>query len=244
MTAAITAFDIEATGLKADFAFLLCVAFGDVGKKKVELLSLSQYGDKNPLTYEEDLVNDVAKKMQDIDILLSYYGKGYDIPFLNSKMLEYQLPPLPNTPHIDVYWTAKSNFSLSRKSMQNVAYFTRAAHEKSGVEGRLWKSAMAGDPKALRAIEVHNIADIHVLRDVYTELRPYVRTHPYVNRQDLGACRFCGIAALQKRGLYVTHLRSDQQRVMCSNCGAWDKRAIEKLWSGKQEYSAKVVQNA
>jgi len=239
MTADITAFDIEATGLKADFAFLLCVAFGDVGKKKVELLSLSQYGDKNPLTYEEDLVNDVAKKMQDIDVLLSYYGKGYDIPFLNSKMLEYKLAPLPNTPHIDIYWTAKSNFSLSRKSMQNVAYFSQVAHEKSGVEGRLWKAAMAGNQKALRQIEIHNIADIEVLRDVYIELRPYVRTHPYVNRQDSGACRFCGVSALQKRGLYVTHIKNDQQRVHCQNCGSWDRRPLDKTWAGKQLYAAK-----
>lgn len=222
--AKVTGFDIEATGLKADFAYLLCVAFGDVGKKKVELFSLSQYGDKNPLSYERDLVVDVAKKFQDIDILLSYYGKGYDIPFLNTKMLEYGLPVLPNIPHVDLYWTAKSNLSLSRKSMQNVAYFTKADHSKTPVEGRLWKAAMAGDRKALRAIEIHNIDDVKVLRDVYMKLRGLVRMHPRVN--GYGPCRTCGSEKIQSRGIYVTHLKNDKRRVQCQGCGAWDTRAL------------------
>lgn len=226
MTAKVTAFDIEATGLKADFAFLLTCSFGDVGEKKVELFTLRSYGDKNPLLYEKELVHDVREFMcEDIDVLLSYYGKGYDIPFLNSKMLEYGFDALPNLPHVDLYWTAKSNLSLSRKSMQNVGYFTQISHEKSPVEGRLWKRAMTGDLGALREIEKHNVADIDVLRDVYIKLRPYVRMHPRLNGNL--ACRFCGAFRLQNRGLYVTHLKNDQQRVQCQACGSWDKRALE-----------------
>jgi uncharacterized protein YprB with RNaseH-like and TPR domain len=227
MTAKVTAFDIEATGLKADFAFLLTCSFGNVGEKKVTLFSLRQYGDGNPLQYEKQLVRDVRKHIMGLDVLLSYYGKGYDIPFLNSKMLEYGFDPLPNLPHVDIYWTAKSNFSLSRKSMQNVAYFSQVSHEKSPVEGRLWKSAMAGNLRALREIEIHNIADIDVLRDVYLKLRPYVRSHPRVN--GLLPCRFCGESRLQKRGISVTALKNNKQRVQCQNpsCGAWDNRPLD-----------------
>jgi uncharacterized protein YprB with RNaseH-like and TPR domain len=219
----IVAFDIEATGLKADFAYLLSAAFGDVNKNDIDVYVLP--GGK--LSNEVQLVRTVAERVQEADVLVSYYGKGYDIPFLNAKMLEYDLPVLPNIPHVDLYWTVKHNLAISRKSLQNVAYFIRAKSSKTAVEGRLWKAAMIGDKKALAEIALHNIADVQVLKEVYNKLRPLVRQHPRVN--GFGPCRTCGNEKLQRRGLAITQLKSQRQRVQCQKCGSWDLRPLDNV---------------
>lgn len=224
----IIAYDIEASGLKADFGFLLCAAFGDVNTDEVTLLSLSQFGKGNPLSYEKKLVQAVAEEISKADVLVSYYGKGFDRPFLNAKMLEYGLPVLPNIPEIDLYFTVKSNLAISRKSLQNVAYYAKVENEKTPVEGRLWKAAQMGNKTALRAIEAHNIADVKVLRDVYMQLRPLVRQHPRINSGATGLCKYgCTGGKLQKRGLYISKNKNPQQRIQCRECGGWDLVPIE-----------------
>jgi uncharacterized protein YprB with RNaseH-like and TPR domain len=216
----IIAFDIEATGLKADFAYLLSAAFGDVNEDKITVHTLPE----GKLANEGRLVRVVAERIQEADVLVSYYGKGYDIPFLNAKMLEYDLPVLPNIPHVDLYFTVKHTLAISRKSLANIAYFTRAKSSKTAVEGRLWKAAMIGDKKALAEIARHNIADVQVLKEVYNKLRPLVRQHPRVN--GYGPCRTCGSEKLQRRGIAITQLKSQRQRVQCQKCGSWDLRSM------------------
>lgn len=179
------------------------------------------------MAHEKALVKDVALEFQKADILVSYYGTGFDRPFLNAKMLEYNLPPIVNIPEIDLYYTARHKLAISRKSLANVAYYLKVPNKKTAVEGRLWKAAQVGDRKALREIEKHNIADVEVLRDVYLKLRPLVRTHPRVS--GLLPCRFCGGEKLQRRGRIVSHLHQAKQRIFCKSCGGWDSRPLDKV---------------
>lgn len=225
MTARIVSWDIEATGLKADFAYLLCAGFKVLGEKP-KIISIGDYKGKNIFDNEKRLVKDVIAEMNKADVLVSYFGTRYDHPFMNAKALEYGLE-FPNpTPRLDLFFTAKSNLAISRKSMQNVAYFSNASHEKSPVEGKIWKAAMAGDRDALAWIEAHNLADIEVLEDVYIKLRPLMRTHPRIN--GIENCRTCGSSKLQKRGTTVSVLRGPQYRIKCTNCGSWETRALPK----------------
>lgn len=223
MSANLVSWDIEATGLKADFAYLLCAAFKPLGGKP-KLFSLRDYNTENIFKAEKALVKDVIDEMNKADVLISYFGTRYDHPFMNTKALEYGLEfPNPN-PRIDVFFTAKSNLNLSRKSMQNVAYMANASHEKSPVEGKIWKAAMAGDVKAMRWIEKHNIADVQVLEDVYIRLRPLMRQHPRIAPKDL--CRTCGSDKVQRRGYNVSRLLGPQYRIKCNKCGSWETRAV------------------
>jgi uncharacterized protein YprB with RNaseH-like and TPR domain len=222
--ARVVGWDIECSGLKADFAFLLCAAFGVVGEKKIRLISLRQFlkGDENPLLHERELVKAVAEEYAKADVLVGHYSTGFDRPFLAAKMLEYGLPPLPNIPHIDTYYLSKK-LAISRKSLQNVAYYSGIKQTKSAVEGRLWKAAQAGNIKALKAIEHHNVVDVQVLNEVYLKLRPLMLTHPRVN--GFGPCRACGQDRLQSRGAAISSLKGHQRRYQCAGCGAWETRA-------------------
>lgn len=222
MTARILSFDNETSHLKADFGTLLCWGYKWLDEKKVHVPSLLTHPGKHMID-DRPLVKHVHEIMGSADMWVTYFGKGFDVPFLNSKFLEYGLSILPNIPHVDLYFTVKSNMSLSRKSLQNVAYHLDLEAKKTPVEGRIWKKAMIGDQKSLLYIIKHCRSDVLLLEEAYLRLRPLVRTHPRVS--GFGPCRYCGSTRLQRRGIAITKLKNEQQRIQCQACGGWDQRA-------------------
>lgn len=219
-------FDIETTHLKADFGTLLCFGFKWFGESKVEVPSIADFSawKKDP-TNDKGLVKAAAEVLSSADMWVTYYGKGFDVKYLNSKLLEHDLPVLPNIPHVDLFYTVRGNLALSRKSLANVSYFLKLDATKTPVEGRIWKRAMVGHEDSLRYIIRHCRSDVLVLEEAYLKLRPLVRTHPRV--RGFGPCRFCGSEELQRRGRVINALKKEKQRVVCKECGGWDQRDLQ-----------------
>lgn len=214
-------FDIETTNLKADFGFLLCIGWKWLGTKTVYVPFITHSA--NTFRAEEKkLLKEFLEAFEEADVVVSYYGKGFDVPYLQAKSLEYNLGPLPNPSHVDLYWTIKHNLAISRKSLQNAAYYLGLSNEKTPVEGRIWVDAMAGSKKAMRYIVSHCKSDVLILEELYLRVRGLVRTHPRVN--GWGPCRSCGSKHLQSRGRYVTKCKLPRRRIRCMDCGQWEDR--------------------
>lgn len=216
----IISFDIEATGLKADFAFLLSAAFADVNTREAKVLALDDFGGANIFANEARLTAAVIEEMNKADMLVTYFGTRYDKPFMNAKALEYGLAFPAPVPHVDLFYTVKSNLAISRKSLQNVGYYAMLATEKTPVEGRLWKAAQAGDLRALKMIKDHNAADVLILAEAYERLRSLIRQHPRL-QEGTQTCRACGSNALEHRGYQYTSNGVKKARVQCKICHAW-----------------------
>lgn len=221
--AKILAFDLESTHLKADFGTLLCVGYRWLHEKKVHCLAITDYDSfKNNATDDRKLLVDFIKVLDEADIIVTYYGKCFDWPYLQAKSLEYGMGPLPTIPHVDLYFTVKSNMCISRKSLANVSEYLCLDAKKTPVLGRVWKRAMTGHHGSIKYIVRHCIADIELLVELYEKLRPLVRSHPKINGN--GPCRFCGSEKLQKRGKLLSVLKGARERVQCQSCAGWDSR--------------------
>src|SRR5690349_4483937 len=139
-------FDIETTHLKADFGTVLAFGYKWLDEPEAQVLAISDYkGWQKDLTDDKKLVSEAYKVLAKADVWVTYFGKGFDVKYLNAKLLEHKLPVLPNVPHVDLYYTVKGNLAISRKSLANVAYYLDFESEKSPVTGRLWKQAMVGN---------------------------------------------------------------------------------------------------
>src|SRR5712664_3569620 len=129
---AILLFDIESTHLKADWATILCIGWKWYEDEKVNVPSLMDYvGWKKDVTDDSKLLKDFHKILNEADMLVTYFGKGFDMKMLQSKFLEIGLPVLPNTPHVDLFFTVKANMTLTRKSLDNVSRYLSLENEKS-----------------------------------------------------------------------------------------------------------------
>jgi hypothetical protein len=196
-----------------------------LGEKTVHVPSIMQFpGWKKDATNDKRLVKEFYDVLVSADIWVTYYGKGFDVPYFQAKLLEHGLPYLPNTPHVDLYFTVKSNLAISRKSLANVSWFLRLEAKKTPVDGRSWKRAMAGHAPSIRYVIDHCKADVLVLEEAYMKLRPLVRQHPRVGEFLL--CSHCGSHKIQRRGIAMCAGAKQQQRIQCMECGAWSKRPL------------------
>lgn len=230
--------DIETTHLCANFGTILCVGYqwldDFLAEKDANILSLRSFrGWKKDVTDDSRLVKKLYPILESADIWVTYFGEavgkwGFDEPYVISKLLEYGLPVLPKTAHVDIYRTARNYLRLHRKSLGVVADFLKVPGVKTEVLPRLWKQAMVGKSEALDYVEDHCRRDVALLGGVYMKLRPYVRTHPRVNGGR--PCRVCGSMHLNARGRAITRAKGEQYRVQCQDCGAWENRPAREGW--------------
>lgn len=228
--AKIVLYDIESTNLDADFGTTLAFGWKVLGDKKAHTISLLDFCDPCKSCGKFDAHSDVAllervwEILSTADVVVTWYGKGFDEKFLNTRMLDAGLPPMPNVPHVDLYFTAKHKLKLSSNRLASVQEFLRLPVAKTPLTRNTWRAAEAGDAKALKYIEHHCLMDVEVLEGAYLKLRPFVRQHPRVN--GYGPCRVCG-AEVQSRGIVLTAKKNEKRRVWCPKCGHWDSRKLD-----------------
>lgn len=164
-------FDIETTGFNADFGRMICAVVKD-------------YNEKVPVVVVADTLDDRAAviKLRDIlesfDILVAHYGKGFDIPFLQSRLLILGERRMSSRFFVDTYYVSKNHFkkAISRKSLESLADVLDLPEDKQKIKVRrkTWNDARDGVDDARKKVVKRCIGDVFTLEAVYDKLRPWV----------------------------------------------------------------------
>jgi len=163
-------FDIESGGLKAPFDQVLCAAFKPYGEKP--------YVQVRKLRGESDLQlclairNELAK----YDHIVTYYGLGFDKPFISARLLKHGLDPLPRQLHTDLYRIVKKVFYYSLNSRRLVTVCEHLGIKgKTRVEPALWEdmkyASQEQKDKAMKECIQHCRLDVVTLEKVYDRLK-------------------------------------------------------------------------
>lgn len=213
-------FDIEATNLKADFGFVLCVSWKYVGENKVNTLRI----DKSP-NYRQDPINDswilekFAKVYNDADVVIGHYTWKFDRKFINARLMRYGLAPLVQTAFVDTWRTSHDHLALSSNRLASIVSFF-GLPEKTPLRGDTWLRAMCGHKPSISKVVEHCEADILATEAAYLKLRPLMTTHPNINlvtgREML--CPRCSSGNIIKNGFRIARSRVTQ-RYACKDCG-------------------------
>ena len=164
----IALFDLETTGLNADFAVVLCAVVKPLGEPSVTF-GLQKMG-----SYDGALVSCVVDELSKYDVLVAYNGKAFDRRFLNTRALRWGIPPLSmGIPLKDPFLAAKRYMNVSFRSLGQLSYFLKTRHRKSSVDGNVWLEAtLDRDEAAFQHIVTHCKADVLVLEEVTQKLVP------------------------------------------------------------------------
>lgn len=110
------------------------------------------------------------------DLLVTYYGTGFDIKFMRSRALWWNqnFPGVGEKYHLDMYYRARSLLKLHRNSLDAVTTFLKIPG-KDHVLGETWGRARTGDPEALKYVVNHNVEDVVILERAYERLKKYFR---------------------------------------------------------------------
>lgn len=231
MPGKIDLFDIESSNLNADFGFILSGAVKSLGEpaSKTFIVKLDDYkAYKGDPTNDKKLVKDLADRLSESDLWISWYGARFDVPYINSRLVFHGYSPLPPVPHIDLWRTSKYQLKLHSNRLASASAFL-GLEDKTRLDGPTWIRAAAGHRPSLRYVVEHNVQDVLVLEQAYEKMRPLILNGPNVgiiNGAGRGLCPICG-GTRQKRGIRVTPTGA-KQRFQCNKCRGWSTDTLKK----------------
>lgn len=169
----------------------------------------------------EQMLADAHQWMSDADVIVTFNGINFDIPWLNAEFArEGLLPPAPSK-QVDLLRAVKNQF---RFPSNKLAYVTKAL----GLSGKLshtghemWVKCLEGDDKAWALMRRYAMQDVRTTEELFDRVRPWI---PGMNlgvfADDDRVCPACMGTDLQRRGV-TTKIKGVYPRYSCNTCGRW-----------------------
>mgnify|MGYP000075515246 FL=1 len=162
-------FDIEATGLRGDYNSIL------VGSIKPFLGKPYSFVVKQPGN-DNKVVRDLKDALEQYDCWVTYYGKGFDIPMLNTRLLKWGAKPVEKRHHLDMYFSLKSNLLTARKSQGHLLSWLAAPEQKMTVGADVWNEVIANpNGKAMKTMIERCESDVEGLQGLYERTKHVLR---------------------------------------------------------------------
>lgn len=161
-------FDIEATGLRGDYNSIICASFKPY-RQQPFTVAIKQVGN------DQRVVSEIKEILSDYQCWVSYYGKGFDVPMIQTRLLKWGKDPLICRHHIDLYFTLKSHLLMARKSMAQMAGFLGTPEQKMGVGPNVWSEMGFKMDEHLPQMIKRCESDTAVLEDVYVKTKHIIK---------------------------------------------------------------------
>lgn len=185
--------DLETSNLKADFGQLLCGVVGEYSTEWpddpiLHTLELPNFDWER--WNDHELAVMIRDKLETYDLIISYNGRRFDEPFLNTRLAEVGERPVQITRHKDLLYVMRSRFRLHSNRLEVVERQFAPAYEydkrpkrqipkhalkatgKTRLEPVTWRKALCGDDEAYQYIVEHCQRDVVGLCRVWNKVRP------------------------------------------------------------------------
>jgi hypothetical protein len=167
--------DIETTAFQADIGVMIHWCLKHQGDDRI----LESRITKEELfdgRYDRRLVKELLEELNNVDIVITFFGKGFDVPFIRSRAMFYgmKFPSFGTMIHWDLFFYCKRLFRLTRKSLDRITTFL-------GIEGKThlqqedWAEARYGDKAILDKIMIHNREDVKILEMLHEKMEDQVK---------------------------------------------------------------------
>lgn len=165
--------DIETTSLKADVGIMLTWAIKTSGKDEYYTGRITK---KEIFDYDFDkrICQELIDALDNYDVIITYYGTRFDIPFMRSRCLYWnlQFPTFGYVKHKDAYYMVKRLLRLHRNTLEAATAFF-GIEGKDHVKLAVWRKAGYGDNEALDYVFNHNIKDVAILEKLHRKLEAF-----------------------------------------------------------------------
>jgi DNA polymerase elongation subunit (family B) len=207
-------------GFCADLASILVFGYKWLGEE-AQAIHLDKKQFKATPMDDTLIIQKAMEVMDSADVVVTWYGKGHDLPFLNSRLARIGLYLDPKIRHVDLIDVAKKQLRLSSNSLNNVAKFF-GVEQKSSVSHKLWADCWQGNYDSLLEMTEYCKQDCNVLEQVYHKMLALGTNLPHIGKLTKPgvkhSCPSCGGVNYQGNGSRVT-LTKKYQRLRCSDCG-------------------------
>jgi uncharacterized protein YprB with RNaseH-like and TPR domain len=167
--------DIEASGLKANFNFVLSWCIKELGGDiKGDVIAGE---DIRAGVFDKRIVQSCIEELRKYNKILTHYGTNFDIKFLRTRALVHRLdfPQYGEILHTDVYYMAKRILLLHSNRQDCVTEALYGRSHKTRIHPDIWMQVTRGNLKALKYLYKHNMIDVKELEKNYLKLKPFSR---------------------------------------------------------------------
>lgn len=152
--------DIETSNFKANFGIMLtwCIKQKD-GSILEDAITEKDLKSGN---FDKRIVKSLVDAIQNFDMLVTYYGTGFDLPFIRSRAVHLGIPfpGYGEIIHKDLYYIIKSKFKLTRNSLVVACNFLLNDSNKTQLSYKHWINALRGEKESIEYILEHNRMDV------------------------------------------------------------------------------------
>lgn len=179
----------------------ICWSAKWIGEKATEFASVWDQDDDYVASRSFELIDEA-------DLVMTYYGKGADIPWLVQQWAKRGLgePTGLDGKQIDLYKTVRGMKLTAGNSLDSACRFFGVQSKVDKYDFRVGDAAVAGDPKAQARIRRYNIGDIRATEALYWPLLPHIKPHPHVAPaayMEQMCCPRCASTNVARDGLYT-----------------------------------------
>ena len=169
----IAIWDLETSGLEADVGRILCGSILDVTSNKMLSFRNDRIRDKRNMADDGEIARRLRDELEKYHITVGWYSKGFDIAFLNTRLVKAGHKPLRSHLHLDPIWVCKGWRGLKPRSakMAVMAEFFNLPERKPGVDVDVWiEAALGGSRKAMDELVERCEADVRITHQLTIKL--------------------------------------------------------------------------
>jgi len=167
--------DIETTGFEANYHHMLTWVIKVRGENEYYTGEINKE-DLDNETFDKRICQELVDVLNKFDVIYTYYGTGFDIPFMRSRCMYWGIPfpEFGTLQHKDVYYLSKRLLKLHRKSLDAATHFL-GIEGKNHVLGKEWMCARIGHKWALKYVMEHNMLDCDILEKLHDRLSNFAK---------------------------------------------------------------------
>lgn len=167
--------DIETSDLNAEFGRLLCASVLSLPSEKLVSIRQDTLVKRKLATSMADdraLAVTLRDMLETHHVTSGWFSKGFDISFLNTRLVAHGERLLHSHLHLDGIWYTKGWRGIRAKSasLKSVAAFFGLEEAKMEVDAQTWIAARAGEKKAMDIAVQRCESDVRLTRQVTERL--------------------------------------------------------------------------
>jgi len=165
--------DIEATGLKGNWDYMLCYCIkklnGEILGRPLTTREIRSY------KFDQNLIQELVRDLGQFDRVATFYGARYDLPFIRTRAEDWgvNFPLYRDLWSTDVYFIARSKLLLHSNRLQHVCDLMGIPSKGHKLDPKTWRKAQAGHKESLEWIFEHCKEDVTSLEEVWKRLIKY-----------------------------------------------------------------------
>jgi len=169
-------FDLETSGLKADFAYIFSYAILDDADDKVYGRVLTPREIRSSI-FDKNLVAEMCRDLKKFNRIVVHYGgdRRFDGPFARTRAIKHgcDFPLYKDIMVTDTWLMSKNKLKLRSNRMAVICEFFGIEAKTHPLTPDIWQTASAGNADSLAFIWTHNFEDVVSTKKVYHLLEKY-----------------------------------------------------------------------